>query len=551
MHRRPWQTVAVMALVGALMVGSVPAGASEGATATDVTVTSHDGTQLVATVYRPTGASPHNPVPMIVHSHGWAGSRISDPQAFTAELQRGFGVISFDQRGHGESDGQAHVQDPAREGRDVIAVLDFVTGLDWVQRTPRDDGRLDPTVVAMGGSYGGAYQLVGALTETALTGDTRFDALAPEITWFDLTESLAPQGVVRSAWVAALYGAGAGMLPEYVHRGFVWGASTGQWPDGSVPGVPNLEERFFAHGPSGFVARGERLDVPTLIGQGATDNLFNLNQGWHNFERTLTDAAREDSIFIGYNGGHALPSVLPPGRPLEPEVGSVRDGCSPGGFATLRLDFFEAVLDGDDPRELVGDGPYHLTTADGGCVAADALDQRTRLGPGVDVELEVTAPTTGSGHERAADLTDDVDVSLEAAVTAGLGGAATTTGAGAPVHLELAEGPLTVAGVPTLSTDVTSVGVEQRVFAALSVGSSPATATLVQNNMMPLRLPEPVFGEPHTIELPGVAVALDEGEQLYVTLSAVSDTSFAHGSIRTPGLVRLNDLQVDVPLAGR
>lgn len=555
MPRRPhpWWTAATVALVGALMVGSGSAVADERPTATDVTITSHDGTQLAATVYRPVGASRHDPVPVILHSHGWAGSRTSDPQAFAAERRRGFGVVSFDQRGHGDSGGQAHVQDPDLEGRDVMAVLDFVAELDWVRRSGGQGARPgadDPVVVAMGGSYGGAYQLVGALTETALSGDTRFDALAPEITWFDLTESLAPEGVVRSAWVAALYAAGADMLPEYIHRGFAWGASTGQWPDGSAPGVPDLEDRLFAHGPSGFVARGERLDVPTLFGQGASDNLFNLNQGWHNFERTLSDGAREDSLFIGYNGGHALPSVLPPGRPLTLDVGTVDDGCSPGGFAQLRLDFFEAVLDDDDPRELVGDAPYHLTTADGACVAVDALDRRTRFVPGVDVELDVTVPSRGPGYDRADGLIDDVAVSLDAAVRSGLGGAATTTGAGAPVHLELADGPLTVAGIPTLSAKVTSAGVEQRVFAALSVGSSPATAKLVQNNMMPLRLPKPVVGEPHAIELPGVAVDLAGNEQLYLTLSAVSDTSFAHGSVRTPGMVRLDDLRVDVPLVG-
>lgn len=517
--RTLWTAVAI-ALAGALMAGPTPVAAGEGRTATDVTIDSHDGTPLAATVYRPAGASSGDPVPMILHSHGWAGSRTSAPQAFAAELDRGFAVLSFDQRGHGGSGGQAHLQDPDLEGRDVMAVLDFVTELDWVQRSPGADGRpdpADPMVVAMGGSYGGAYQLVGALTETALTGATRVDALAPEITWFDLTESLAPQDVVRSAWVAALYAAGAGMLPEDVHRGFVWGASTGQWPDGSAPGVPNLEQRLFAHGPSGFVAGGVRLDVPVLVGQGATDNLFNLNQGWHNFERTLTDAARASSIFIGYNGGHALPSVLPPGRPLARDV-AADDACSPGGFAQLRLDFFEAVLGGGAPRTLVGGAPYHLTTADGECVTVDALDQRTRL------------PAGGS------------------AVTGVLGGAVTPTGVGAPIHLELAEGPLTVAGVPTLSAEVTSVGVDQRVFAALSVGSSPATATLVQNNMMPLREPKPVASQPRTIELPGVAVDVDEGEQLYLTLSAVSDASFGHGSVRTPGLVRLTDLRVDVPL---
>jgi hypothetical protein len=45
-----------------------------------------------------------------------------------------------------------------------------------------------------------------------------------------------------------------------------------------------------------------------------------------------------------------------------------------------------------------------------------------------------------------------------------------------------------------------------------------------------------------------VAVDIAPGESLYLTLSAFSDMSFLHGSIRTPGSVLLEDLTVDVPL---
>jgi hypothetical protein len=338
------------------------------------------------------------------------------------------------------------------------------------------------------------------------------------------------------------------MVPEHIHRGFLWGASTGQWPEGQAPGVPDLDARLAANGPSGFLADGIRLDAPTLFGQGATDNLFNLNQGWHNFERTLTDRARERSLLVGYDGGHALPSALPPGRPFGLALGAAEDGCFPADFGELRLAFFEAVLAGVNPRGLGGGVPCHLTTAAGGCVRTRALDERTPLEPAIEVEVTVSAP--GSGHEQVDGLADDVGLAAEGRTSASLPGeGATTTGTGAPLHLELAEGPLTVAGVPTLSAEVTSVGVDQRVFAALAVGSSPATAEVVQNNMMPLREPEPVVGEARTIELPGVAVDVGEGERLYLTLSAISDHSFAHGSQRTPGAVRLSDLRVGVPLS--
>jgi ABC-2 type transport system ATP-binding protein len=509
----------------------------------DVTIRS-DGSphpvDIAATVYRPGGASADDPVPMILHSHGWGGSRTSSDGAFRTALDAGFGVLSFDQRGHGESGGQAYVQSPEREGRDVIAVLDFVAGLDWVARTeakgmpiPTED---NPTVFAMGRSYGGGYQLVGALTEKRLTafengegegdgrnGYTRFDALAPQITWHDLPGSLAPEDVVRTTWVAALYGAGAGMVPQHVHEGFAYGASTGQWPDGEQPGEPDLDARFHENGPVAFVEDGFRLDIPVLFGQGISDNLFNLNQAWKNFERALTDGARTRSAVVGYNGGHALPNAVPAG---DRSFGGVVSG--PAFYEDARLRFFQGIRDEDaDARSVVGSA-YSLQTASGERrVAVDSLDDRTPFG--------------------------EVDLSLYGDGAGGLGIAntstvASTTGAGAPVHLPLADGPLTVAGVPDLSATVTTLGVDQRLFFGLSVGESPATAQVLQNNVMPLHEVEPVMAAERTVELPGVAADIGPREQLYLTLTAVSDMFPAHGSVRTPGTVLLEDLSVGVPL---
>jgi hypothetical protein len=135
---------------------------------------------------------------------------------------------------------------------------------------------------AIGGSYGGGYQFVGAFTEIAQTGRTRFDALAPEITWWDLGESLAPQDVVRTLWTSALYAAGANAHTSTVHAGLAEGVATGQWPT-------SMKEFFADNGPSFHVAQGRTLDIPVAFGQGATDNLFPLDQGLKNFQNALTD----------------------------------------------------------------------------------------------------------------------------------------------------------------------------------------------------------------------------------------------------------------------
>jgi pimeloyl-ACP methyl ester carboxylesterase len=489
-----------------LLAPLVPA-AADGHVVTQEVVESYDGTRILISVYKPAGASADAPVPVILHGHGWGGSRTTSPTAFGTELARGYGVVSISQRGFGGSGGKANVMDPDVEGRDLVAVVDHVAAKDWVATEDSDVFDVDPVLFAMGGSYGGGYQLLLALVETAEHGATRLNAIAPDITWFDLSRSLAPEGVVRSAWASLLYAAGAANIVEYIHPAFVYGLSTGQWPDGTVPGIHDLADEFFRHGPSGFVAEGVHLDIPALITQGASDNLFNLNEGLHNFHITLTDEARERSAFVGYNGGHALPNVAPIG------FASGGDACGATSTAT-RLAFFDAVVSGEgNPRDAVG-ATYSFTTAQGKCVRTESL--------------EVASFETG------------IDVQVAS-------GTLTTTGAGAFQHHEIAQGPITVAGIPELEATVTTLGADQRVFFALSVGSSLADARVVQNNMMPLRELLPVVQERQTIELPGVAVEVPAGQNLYLTVSPVSDMSFGHGSIRTPGVVGLENLVVRVP----
>jgi ABC-2 type transport system ATP-binding protein len=503
--------VTVLAL--GLLVPVLPA-AAEGHSVTQESVTSFDGTEILISVYQPGGASADNPAPVILHGHGWGGSRTTSSGAFQSELDAGFGVVSISQRGFGGSGGQANVMDPELEGQDMIAVIDHIAGKDWVLTEEAPEGAdfdVDPVLFAMGGSYGGGYQFLAALTEIRDLGATRLNAIAPDMTWFDLSRSLAPEGVVRTAWALLLYAAGAANIADYVHSGFIWGASTGQWPDGTVPGIANLDEEFRKHGPAGFLALEEpiQLPIPALITQGASDNLFNLNEGLHNFHRTLTDEARERSVFVGYNGGHALPNVAPLG------FASGGDACQLNNART-RIAFFQAVMAGDNPREALDVPAYSFATAQGECVSTDTLDEVETLVAGVDVQVAR--------------------------------GTLTTTGVGAFQHHEIAAGPLTVAGIPELDATVTTVGADQRVFFALSVGSSPLTAQVVQNNMMPLRELLPTVQEQRTVELPGIAVDVPEGQNLYLTISPISDMSFGHGSLRTPGLVALTDLEVRVPV---
>ena len=169
----------------------------------------------------------------------------------------------------------------------------------------RKDRPGDPRIGAIGGSYGGGYQYVGAFREVATKGRTRFDALAPEYTWWDINDALAPSGVVRSEWLSALWALGHASQAhtDQAVRGFPEGLATGQYPEA-------CGTFWDDNGPRAAVAKGLRLDVPVLVRQGVSDNLFNLNQGLKNLT-ALTPKARARSVFVGFHGGHALPAVLP------------------------------------------------------------------------------------------------------------------------------------------------------------------------------------------------------------------------------------------------
>ena len=233
--------------------------------------------EICYSVFKPAGASKKRKVPLLLHSHGWGGSRATEASSVQRYLDAGYGVLSFDQRGFGESGGQAHVENPDVEGHDVRRLVRIAAKLRWV----RKDGKNDPRMGAVGGSYGGGYQYLAAFEMLRTRGKPVLDALAPEITWNDLQDSLAPQGVVRTEWALGLSAAAlpSDALPPEVYGALVEGAATGNWPDGDPVSVSDMNSFFEKNGPAWHVRHGRKLDIPVLMGQGATDSLFNLRQG--------------------------------------------------------------------------------------------------------------------------------------------------------------------------------------------------------------------------------------------------------------------------------
>ncbi|MGH3823551.1 MAG: alpha/beta fold hydrolase [Pseudonocardiaceae bacterium] len=264
--------------------------------------------RLDATVYRPAVT----PAPAVLAAHGFGGSKDSVSAESTALARRGFVVLAWTARGFGASTGQIGLNSPDYEVADARALVDWLALRTDVVR----DGPGDPRVAVTGASYGGALALLLAGT------DRREDALAPEITWNDLSQALFPNaasavpisagtpaagafasdGVFKRDWAGLFFGVAAGsdagepslcgrFRPE-VCAAYGQAAATG----GPTPEIEALLQRSSPSTVAGAIT------APTLLIQGEHDTLFGLDQA-DATARQLASAGAPLKV-IWYAGGH-------------------------------------------------------------------------------------------------------------------------------------------------------------------------------------------------------------------------------------------------------
>ncbi len=166
-------------------------------TPSDWNVTSFDGTIIRAhwfPVSLPAGAR----APTVLMGPGWSLAGDTDVQGTgilgalpIKDLRAaGYNVLTWDPRGFGKSGGNAEVDSPAFEGRDVSTLISWVATLPGVEL----DAPGDPRMGMVGGSYGGGIQLVAAAI------DCRVDAIVPTIAWHSLVTSLDKADTVKTGW---------------------------------------------------------------------------------------------------------------------------------------------------------------------------------------------------------------------------------------------------------------------------------------------------------------------------------------------------------------
>lgn len=337
-----------------------------------VNIQSGSGETIAFSVFEPANFNCSTGNPLVLHGHGYGGSRATSPSGMLKDLvDSGAGVISIDQRGFGESSGSVRVMDPDFEGQDLLQILDWAeNNLDWLRyaNDGSPDGRKYNMVAgATGGSYGGGYQLLIHNIDPL----ARLDALTPDITWNDLRYSLNPgaiygledstpaegqvaaKGVVKSGWGLALVAGGeAGSAQNdgqdtLIRQTLLNAVAANQFPDESLEFFRYHSPSYYCDpevaGPQAFlqetivpgVAQATPRPVDILFTQGFRDTLFNFNDALHNFVcyRNLTDSKGNtaDVRLHTHQTGHILGVS---GQGMEPFEGFAQAGGNLPEFQT-------------------------------------------------------------------------------------------------------------------------------------------------------------------------------------------------------------------------
>ncbi|MGA4879841.1 alpha/beta fold hydrolase [Streptomyces lydicamycinicus] len=241
--------------------------------------------------------------PAVLLAHGFGATKANlRPQA--EQLARdGYAVLTWSARGFGKSTGKIGLNAPDGEVADVRRLID------WLAERPevRLDKDGDPRVGVAGGSYGGAISLLAA------GHDRRVDAIAPQITYWNLADALFPHGVFKKLWAGIFFTTGsAGTATGAAGAAPTTSGGCGRFE----PVLCRMYQRVAVHGRPDDAARdllagrspsavGDRIKVPTLIMQGQTDSLFPLDQSDALYQKLRKNGAPVgvDWISGGHDGG--------------------------------------------------------------------------------------------------------------------------------------------------------------------------------------------------------------------------------------------------------
>jgi ABC-2 type transport system ATP-binding protein len=482
------------------------------ATARDATVTSFDGTPIATHFFPAADLAPGAQAPTVLVGHGWGGEGDDDPESASdggtgnvglGPLRHaGFNVLTWDARGFGQSGGEAEVDSPDHEGRDVQALIS------WLADQPEAalDAPGDPRVGMSGVSYGGGIQLIVAAL------DDRVDAIAPTIAWHSLLRSLYRDQSVKQGWGLLLTGAAsssltAGMVePGGLQNGTVDPQVLQAVTEGVVTGQFSQQTVDF------FAARGidnlvDEIDAPTLLVQGTADTLFTPLEAMDTY--AALHARGVPAKMVWFCGGHGI--------------------CTSGaGPADLPERSVVAWL----RRHLAGDttvdtGPAFEWVADDGVLRSSTTFPLT---PG--------APLTGTGSGL-------LPVSPASPVTGGgLLIAATPAVDAVNVNVAPTTGDREIVGEPRVRITYSGLAFPARTFLYAQVVDVNANRVL-GNQVTPI--PVILDGQQRTVERPLEPIAAHATPLSRYRVQVAAGTT-VYGLQRSVGAASLTSIQAELPV---
>ncbi|MEV5938286.1 alpha/beta fold hydrolase [Streptomyces sp. NPDC051994] len=498
-RRRRWRVAAGAAALAALAGAGVwsAAGAS-GAPAVhrEDQVLDMPGAKIDTSFF--TAGSGHDKRPAVLIGHGFGGSK-NEVKGQAEQLARdGYAVMTWSARGFGSSTGQIGLNDPQFEVKDVSRLID------WLAKRPevKLDAPGDPRVGVTGVSYGGAISLLAA------GYDKRVDAIAPEMTYWNLSDVFFPNGVYKKLWAGIFVSTAGGCkaFDPQLCAMYERVASAGQ-PDEAA------ERLLSAKSPS---AVGDRIKVPALIMQGQTDSLFPLGQADAMERRIAANGAPVSVDWIA--GGHD-------------------GGDRETGRAQARVtQWFDRYLKNDKSADT---GPAFRVTRTGGVNSTDGTAQLRGAGSGSYPGLESGRRTIAlTGREQSfANPPGGAPPAISAVpgLGAGLSGLS-SLGAGLSLdfpgqYAKFDSAPLatgvTVTGSPTVKVTVKSSADDAVLFGKVyDVGPDGKQQVLPAQLVSPVRIDGAKGGKTVELTLAAVDHTVEAGHRLRLVLAA-TDLGFA------------------------
>jgi ABC-2 type transport system ATP-binding protein len=486
------------------------------------TVISFDRTRISVNYFPKIGLSLGETAPTILNGPSLATAGYTDPTQLTtvlglvpglAVLRPDYNVVTWDPRGEFASTGRMHLDSELFEARDVSAIISWVSQQAGTAFDPGTEGRVNPLIGMVGGSYGGGIQLTSAGV------DGRIDAIVPGIAWNSLTGALYPQNAFKTSWASllllALVVQDSRLDPE-IYSGIITGAITGF--------LTGRQQDFLQRNSPATVV-GD-ITAPTLFIQGTVDTLFPLQQAMANA------AAIADGVpvkMIWYCGGH----------------GTCLDPSDTAGQSAFLLSETMNWLDTYVMNKTVGapppvDGPkFTWVDQTGSWYATDDLP----IDPGFNDPDPITV-SGGGGYLAIAPFLGGSGPQNQWTFPLGLTLAAPARYA---LNVPIPDPAETtyIVGAPKLSFTYSGLGTSRHVFAQIVDRN---TNRVVGNiaSPIPVRLDGGTYTIPVPIDMEAIAYTLNPGDDLVLQITD-SATSFANGTAF--GVIRISDVSLDLPVA--